>query len=195
MKETPTGFVYNRANTPMGGGVINGPQWQTVRPVPMQQPVKQNAFPWRWLIFVGGLVWISSLVWNHSKTPQERSQPPRVQSTTTVPESPPQVRVARALPIRVERALPVKGAPRAEAVSTGEKIDQSWLAEQSNIGKWIAIKIPGEGSIWAHYQGQLPDVTGLPANPQAWDWYYTADGNSWVWMRSAATGQMAWLDP
>jgi hypothetical protein len=199
MKQTPESNLSYRANTPKGTGAITTQPWQNVPPVVVQQAAKRNGgFPWGLLFVVGGLFWISSMAINayRPKTAQERSAERWVQSNRVAPQSSPQVRVERAMP-RVERALPVNGVPRAEAVveGTGPEIDQSWFNNPVNLGKWVAMTVPGEGSIWAHWRGTVSDASGLPSTGQRWDWYRTPEGHSWIYMPSAATGQLGWLDP
>jgi hypothetical protein len=99
--------------------------------------------------------------------------------------------------VRVERALPVsRGVPRAEAVvSSLVNIDETLLANPENIGKWVAMQIPGEGAVWARYRGEIRDVNALPTSARRWDWYYTHGGTSWIYMAPAATGRLGWMDP
>ena len=194
MKQTLERNLYYRVNTPPGTGAINGGQWQNVPPsVITQQASKRKGFPC-WLLFVVVVVsWgISSIVGNRSKTAQGRAEPRQVESRAVI-QSSPAVTVRRAEPI-VERALPVGRVPRAEAVGSGQTIDESWLANSSNVGRWAVLTVPSEGSVWAHFRGRISSVDNLPRSAERWDWYQTPSA-SWIYMAPAATGRLGWMDP
>jgi hypothetical protein len=85
--------------------------------------------------------------------------------------------------------------PRAQAVGSAVHLDKAWFSDPANVGRWVALQVPNQGSVWVHYRGQIGNLSELPNQPKLWDWYHAADGNSWIWMAPVGLSRVGWVDP
>jgi hypothetical protein len=193
MKDTPQTQVCFRS--PTGGG-----GWQTVQPPPLPPQTKQSPpskpAPFGAALIAGAIVAAAIILANNNSQKMPIPQPLTTARSRPLGLQPPEVIVRRASPAetRAPRAEAVQ-VPRAQAIGSGVHLDAAWFSDPANVGRWVALEVPNQGSVWVHYRGQIDNLSELPNNPQLWDWYQTADGNSWIWMAPLGLSRVGWVDP
>jgi hypothetical protein len=150
------------------------------------------------VLIAGAVIAAAIILANNNSQKVTIPQPVTTVAPSAVAASRPtaEVIVRRASPVETQapRAEAAQ-VPRAQAIGAGVHLDAAWFSDPANVGRWVALEVPNQGSVWVHYRGQIGNLSELPNNPQLWDWYHTADGNSWIWMAPLGLRRVGWVDP